>query len=250
MIGVYDSGVGGLAVFDLLRARLPDADLLYLADQANAPYGELPLAEIGELAEAAVARLIAEAVETVVVACNTASAAALHRLRSRHPATEIVGMEPAVKPAAGSTRSGVVGVLATPATFEAPGYAELIGRFAAGATVLAHPCPGWAAAVETGWPSAEATAAIRDHLLPLFDAGADTLVLACTHYSFLAETIAEVAGPGVTVVDPSPAVVRQAARVATGTGSGLTRYSTTGDAVRFGGQIERLLGRSVRVEGA
>jgi glutamate racemase len=246
MIGVYDSGVGGLAVLRHVRRLLPDADLTYLADQAHMPYGPLGLEEVRRLAVAAVASLVERGATTVVVACNTASAAALHHLRERF-AVPIVGMEPAVKPAAAATRTGKVVVLATPTTFQGSVFDDLVGRFAADISVIAHPCPGWAAAVEESWPDG-ADAAVGDHLRPVLAGGADTIVLACTHYSFLDDVIARVAGPGVTLIDPAEAVARQVTRVADAGGTGTTTYLTTGDPVRFGAQIERLLGERVVAE--
>jgi len=239
MIGFFDSGLGGLSVLRETRRLLPDADVVYLADQANAPYGRRTLDEVRGLTEEAASLLIDRGATTVVIACNTASAAALGDLRRAHPDVPFVGMEPAVKPAAAATRSGVVGVLATPTTFSARVFDDLVGRFSAGIEVMAHPCPGWAQAVEDGWPDAEVS--IRAHIAPLLEAGADTLVIACTHYSFLVESIERVA-PGVTVIDPAAAVARQVARVADDTGGGTTAYLTTGDPIRFAAQIERLLG--------
>lgn len=244
MIGLFDSGVGGLAVLREVRALLPSADLVYLADQGNAPYGIRTLDEVRHFAELATQRLIALGAETVVVACNTASAAALARLRARFPEVQFVGMEPAVKPAVAATRSGVVAVLATPTTFSATVFDELVGRFSAGIEVIAHPCPGWAEAVEDGWPDAQA--AVTAHLAPLLDAGADTIVIACTHYSFLHDVIAA-AAPGATVIDPAHAVARQVARVGESSGNASTTYLTTGDPVRFTGQVRRLLGQQVEV---
>jgi len=244
MIGFFDSGVGGLAVLRETRALLPEADILYLADQANAPYGRRTLEEVRAFAEQATLWLVGQGAETVVVACNTASAAALGHLRARHPEVQFVGMEPAVKPAVAATRSGVVGVLATVATFSATVFDDLVGRFSAGIDVIAHPCPGWAQAVEDGWPDAEP--AIAAHLAPLLAAGVDTLVIACTHYSFLDDAIAR-AAPGVTVIDPAAAVARQVARVADAVGSGRTTYVTTGDPTRFAAQILRLLGATAEV---
>ncbi|MBI5157845.1 MAG: glutamate racemase [Acidimicrobiia bacterium] len=243
MIGVYDSGVGGLSVLREVRRLLPEADLLYLADQAHAPYGERSIAEVRRFAETAIGTLIARGATTVVVACNTASAAALGHLRSVF-SVPIVGMEPAVKPAAAATRTGRVAVLATPVTFQGAVFDDLVGRFAAGITVIPHPCPGWAAAVEDRWPDG-AEAAVAEHLRPLLASGVDTIVLACTHYSFIAAVIAEVAGPEVAVIDPGAAVARQVTRIASPDGQGTTRYLTTGDPVRFSQQIERLLGERV-----
>ena len=246
MIGVYDSGVGGLTILGRIRRLIHDSDLVYLADQANLPYGDHTLDEVRNLAGDAVGMLVGWGATTVVVACNTASAATLAELRERFESCSIVGMEPAVKPAADSTRSGVIGVLATAPTFEASRFADLVGRFAEGVEVIAHPCPGWAAAIEDRWPDG-AEEEVRDHIRPLLDAGADTMVLACTHYSFLAGTIASVAGEGVEVVDPADAVARQTSRVAETTGSGSTRYFTTGDPARLAAQIARLVGDVVEV---
>ena len=246
MIGVFDSGVGGLSVLREIRRLMPAADLIYLADQANLPYGARSLEEVRALATAAVAALIERGATTVVVACNTASAAALHQLRDRFPVT-IVGMEPAVKPAAAATRTGKVVVLATDTTFRGTVFDDLVGRFAAGIEVIALPCPGWAPAVEAEWPDG-ADAAVAAHLQPALDQGADTIVLACTHYSFLDEVITRAAGPAVTLIDPAPAVARQVARVAEDSGDGTTRHLTTGDPERFAAQIERLLGERVVTE--
>jgi glutamate racemase len=249
MIGVFDSGVGGLFILREVRRLLPTVDLVYLADQANVPYGERSLDEVRSLSQAGVGILVDAGASSVVIACNTASAAALDHLRGVFPTIGFVGMEPAVKPAAGATESGVVAVLATEATFRAARFDQLVGRFADGVEVIAHPCPGWAVAVEERWPDA-ASESIERHLAPLLARGVDTIVLACTHYSFLSPTIAAVIGAGVTIVDPAAAVARQTARVAEATGDGTTRYLTSGDPVRLAAQIERLLGESVAAESA
>ena len=244
MIGLFDSGVGGLSVLREVRTLLPDADLVYLADQARAPFGDRSLDEVGAAAEEAAVRLIEMGAGTIAVACNTASAAALHQLRRKHPGTPFVGMEPAVKPAAAATSSGIVGVLATPTTFQAEVFDQLVGRFADGIRVIPHPCPGWAAMVEEHGTDADFES-IRGHVAPLVAEGVDTLVLACTHYSFLTDSIARAAGPGVAIIDPAPAVAHQVARVAGSEGAGTTTYLTTGDPARFAAQIESLLGARV-----
>ncbi|MBU1494932.1 MAG: glutamate racemase [Actinobacteria bacterium] len=241
MIGLFDSGVGGLSVLREVRALLPQADLVYLADQARSPYGTKTLLEVRDAAEGASAHLLERGATAVVVACNTASAAALRNLRDAHRGVTFVGMEPAVKPAAAATRSGVVGVLATPTTFQAEVFDDLVGRFAAGIRVLAHPCPDWADLVERDGDDVD-SGVIARHVRPVIDAGADTLVLACTHYPFIASQIAAAAGPGVTLIDPAPAVARQVARVADGSGAGTTTFLTTGDPARFATQITHLLG--------
>ncbi|MGQ0848283.1 MAG: glutamate racemase [Actinomycetota bacterium] len=254
MIGMFDSGVGGLSVLLHVRRRLPAADLVYLADTANAPYGSRSLAEVAELAERCVNRLLAAGAEVIVVACNTASAAALHRLRADHPGIPFVGMEPALKPAAALTRSGVVGVLATTATFQGELFGSVVGRFGGEVEVFAQPCPGWADLVETGRVSGpEAADLIADRLDPVLAAGADTLVLGCTHYPFLEPLIAERAGAQVVVVDPSPAVGRQVERIWVRRMSGQVAYGSrkrggrlqlraTGSANRTGQAVKSLIG--------
>jgi glutamate racemase len=240
MIGVFDSGVGGLAVLREIRSLLPRADLLYVADQRHAPYGRQSVAAVRERAERIVDYLRTEDVSTVVVACNTASAAALRHLRDLHPDLPIVGMEPAVKPAAAGTTSGIVGVLATPATFQTDVVAGLVERFAAGVEVLTRPCPDLAGLVEDGGAGLPD---VTRHVAPLVAAGADTIVVGCTHYSFLTDLIASAAGPRVTIVDPTPAVARQVVRVAGDAGgTSSIRYRTTGTPGRLASQIARLLG--------
>jgi glutamate racemase len=245
MIGLFDSGVGGLSVLREIRALLPGTDLLYIADQAHAPYGDGDLGAVRDRAEAITRHLIDAGATTIVVACNTASAAALHHLRDLHPGTTFVGMEPAVKPAAAGTRTGVVGVMATPATFQSDVVAGLAARFAAGVEVVTRACRGLAAAIEEGDPDQDLVAG---HVRPLVDAGADTIVIGCTHYSFVAGAIAAAAGPDITIIDPAPAVARQVARVAAGAeGSGRTDLWTTGDPARFAAQVRRLLGTEAGV---
>jgi glutamate racemase len=234
-IGVFDSGVGGLSVLTEIRRLLPEADVIYLADRANAPYGRRSLREVRAFAEACTRHLLGLGAGLIVVACNTASAAALHHLRSIHPGLPFVGMEPAVKPAAALTRSKVVGVLATAATFQGELFASVVGRFAGGVSVVNQACPGWAELVEAGVTSGPVAEALIAHYLdPVLDAGADTLVLGCTHYPFLRHLISARAGAQVAVVDPARAVARQVAAVAGETiaadGSGSLELRTTGDA--------------------
>ena len=237
-VGVFDSGVGGTTVLRHLRDLLPHEDLLYLADQANCPYGARPSAELRALSAACARWLIDRGAALVVVACNTASAAALRWLHRQFPATPFVGMVPAVKPAAAQTRSGVVGVLATPATIEGELLDEVVLRWAGGTTVVRQPCPGLVERIEAGQIDAPETIGLLEtYIAPLLAADADTIVLGCTHYPFLARQIQQVAGPRVRLIDAAPAVARQAARVweehelARGerTRAGVTRYATTGD---------------------
>src|SRR5262245_26638129 len=141
MIGVFDSGVGGLSVLVEIRRRLPSADLLYFADQGRAPYGVRTLDEVARMSTEGTGWLRERGAEVITIACNTASAAALHDLRARHPAVPFVGMEPAVKPAALNTSNGVIGVVATAATFQGELFASVVQRHASGATVLTMACP-------------------------------------------------------------------------------------------------------------
>lgn len=214
-IGIFDSGLGGLTVLAEARRLLPGADLVYVADRARAPYGERSLDEVRSFAEEITRTLVAAGARIVVLACNTASAAALHSLRRDHPDISFVGMEPAVKPAVEATRSGVIGVLATPATFQGELFASVVDRFAGAAQVIPMACPGLADRVEAGLVDGpETEGLVRTYVDPLLAQGVDTLVLACTHYPFLVPVIRRVAGPATTVLDPTGAVARQVARVA------------------------------------
>ncbi len=213
-IGIFDSGVGGLSVLKAIRQELPQEAVIYLADQAHVPYGLRPLEEVRQFSEEVTEFLLARGVKLVVVACNTASAAALAALRQSYPEISFVGMEPAVKPAAETTQTGRVGVLATPATFQGALYASVIERFANGVTVLQDTCPGLVAQIEAGKLHHPATRQILEKALrPMLAAGIDTVVLGCTHYPFVIPLIQEISGPGVRVIDPAPAVARQARRV-------------------------------------
>ena len=249
-IGVFDSGVGGLSVLRALLRQLPDESFLYVADSANCPYGPRGHPEIRRLSEGIARYLIARGAKMVVVACNTASAAALASLRAAFPSIPFVGMVPAVKPAAQMTRSGVVGVLATPATFGGRLYEDVVEHYANGVRVMSAACPGLVERVEEGDLDGPATQALlRQCLMPLLDAGADTLVLGCTHYPFLMPAIRALVGDEVRMLEPSEAVARQAARVLAqmrpqaprGAAHGHT-FVTTGDPARLAQAVARLLG--------
>lgn len=252
MIGVFDSGVGGLSILRVLRQRLPEAEYLYLADQGHVPYGPRPLLEVRGFAEGITRYLLSQGADLIVVACNTASAAALHFLRQTFPRTPFVGMEPAVKPAAERTRTGVVGVLATPATFQGELYASVVERFAQGVTVLQDTCPGLVEQIEAGATRSPRTRAILEGALtPMLAQGIDTVVLGCTHYPFVMPLIREIAGPEVRVIDPAPAIARQTERLLrrhhlpiTGAAPGRVRFATTGNAELFREAIQTLLGES------
>ena len=232
---MFDSGVGGLSVLRQIRRLLPEADLFYVADRGRAPYGPRSLSEVRQFSLEIADWLLAKGASTLVVACNTASAAGLDQLRFAHPAVPIVGMEPAVKPAAAATRTGVIAVFATAATFQGRLFESVVSRFTEGVTVMQTACPEWVAMVEsglTGGPTVEKR--LRSDLRPAIAAGADTIVLGCTHFSFLGDAIQSVVGDQVIVIDPAEAVARQTARVSTHShGSGTLTLAASGDRDRF-----------------
>ena len=257
-VGVMDSGVGGLSVLRHLRAELPAEDCLYFADQAHIPYGPRPAEQVFAFTAAITRFLLARRAKLIVVACNTATTAALDRLRQTFPDLPFVGMEPAVKPAAAQTRSGVVGVLATPGTLSSHRYANLMARFAADIRILEDPCIGLVQLIEAGATQAEETRALLERAVaPMLAAGADTLVLGCTHYPFVRPLLDEIAGPDVTIIDPAPAVARhtrnvlqQRDQLAPDTQAGSLRCYTTGDAARMAALTADLLGVSCLVRAA
>lgn len=210
-IGMFDSGVGGLGVLGEVRALLPQADIVYLADRGFAPYGDRSLSEVRERSVAIVEHLVASSCSLVVIACNSASAASLRHLRATFPEVTFVGMEPAVKPAAATTRAGVIGVLATRATFQGELYASVVDRHTTGVRVVAQPAPDLVELVEAARFD-EAIPLLRHHLEPMIAAGIDRLVLGCTHFPALLEQIRAVLPDGVDIIDPAPAVARQVAR--------------------------------------
>ncbi len=255
-VGIFDSGVGGLSVLRAVREFMPEQDILYLADQAHVPYGPRPLLQVREFAEGITRFLLDRGARLIVVACNAASAASLHYLRNTFPDVPFVGMEPAVKPAAEQTRSGVVGVLATPATFQGALYASVLERFARDVTVLQDTCPGLVAEVESGNLEGDAVREILTNALsPMLQAGIDTVVLGCTHYPFVIPLIQEIAGPGVRVIDPAPAIARQTRRLLSQNGWGLNgtgsiQCFTTGPVESMKLLVKQLLGDDLPVEHA
>lgn len=254
-IGVFDSGVGGLSVLRELRCLLPGEDLLYFADQANVPYGRRPLRQVRAFSEEITRFLLARGAKIVVVACNTASGAALHHLRAAFPQVPFVGMEPAVKPAAQRSRARAIGVIATPGTLEGELYRRVVQRFARDVRVVTHTCPGFVEEIEAGrveGPALRSLAAC--YLEPLLAEGIDALVLGCTHYPFARKVIEEVAGPGVEVIDPAPAVARQVQRVleerraaARRSSAGTVSYFTSGEPARLSCTLRVLLGEDAEV---
>ena len=214
MIGIFDSGIGGLSVFREIRKLLPEQSYIYYSDSAHCPYGEKSKEYIIDRARSITRRLMGMGVEIVVVACNTATAAAISTLRKEFP-IKFIGMEPAIKPSAALTKTGVVGVLATAGTLKAEKYLDTREKWAQSITVVEHIGEGFVELVEKGQTSgAEAEAVVQNSLIPLLEAGADTIVLGCTHYPFLADTIKKVAaahgadGNSFHLIDPAPAVAR------------------------------------------
>ena len=214
MIGIFDSGIGGLSVFREIRKLLPEQGYIYYSDSAHCPYGEKSKEYIIDRARSITRRLMGMGAEIVVVACNTATAAAISTLRKEFP-IKFIGMEPAIKPAAALTKTGVVGVLATAGTLKAEKYLDTREKWAQSITVVEHTGEGFVELVEKGQTlGAEAETIVKRSLAPLLDAGADTIVLGCTHYPFLADTIKKVAaahgadGNSFHLIDPAPAVAR------------------------------------------
>jgi glutamate racemase len=214
LIGVFDSGVGGLSVVEPLRELVPAVDVIYAGDAAWCPYGPRPVGVIRERAEAIARILLARGVALVVVACNTASTAALAHLRRQFPEVPFVGMEPAVKPAAAQTETGSIGVLATATTAKGEALARLVDRYGRGVAVHVAVPEGLVELVEEGLGDSPAAEALLRPILGEFAAQrVDAVVLGCTHYPFARGAIERLAGPGVRVIDPAPAVARQAVRV-------------------------------------
>lgn len=211
-IGVFDSGLGGLSVLRAIRERLPAEDLLYVADAAHVPYGGLDPDSIRARARVLTGFLVERGAKAIVVACNTATAVAVSELR-HHWGLPIIGMEPAIKPAVARTRSGTVGVLATEGTLISARFAGLLEQYAGSVRVVTQPCPGLVAAVEAGAIDTPGTRAmLAEYLEPLLSAGADTVILGCTHYPFLTPLIRDYTGPEVVVIDTGDAVARQVQR--------------------------------------
>jgi glutamate racemase len=250
LIGIFDSGVGGLSVLREIHRLMPKALIFYLADQAHVPYGKRGLEEIRGLSFV-ISRFLRDlGARIIVVACNTASAAALKELREAFPETLFVGMEPAVKPASQHTHNGVVGVLATPATFQGRLYATLVERFAQDVRILTDTLPGLVEEIEAGrLDSPETYRILASAINPMVAAGADTLVLGCTHFPFVMPLIRQIAGPSVEVIDPAPAIARRTAYLANEHALNLEfaspdrlTFATTGNTEQFSHSIRDLLG--------
>ncbi len=247
-IGIFDSGIGGLTVTTSIRQALPRERLFYLGDQAHLPYGQRSLEEVRGFSTAITEALLHAGCKLIVIACNTASGAALKHLRTRFPHVPFVGMEPAVKPAVEITTTKVVGVIATTATFQSEVYASVVERFGRDVQVLHQPCPGLVRQIEAGAFDTPATEALlRGWLEPMLAQGIDALVLGCTHYPLVQPLIERIVGPGVRVIDPAPAVARQVQRLlkehaleAPPDAKGELLCHTTGDPAAFAAMMERI----------
>jgi glutamate racemase len=255
-IGIFDSGIGGLSVLREVQTLLPNENLVYLADQAHVPYGPRTKADIQQFSQAVSRFLLAREAKLIVVACNTASAAALSFLRRQIPQVPFVGMEPAVKPAARQTQTGKVGVLATQGTFASERYADLMTRFGKNVVVFEDPCLGLVELIEGGQFD-ETEPVLQKIVQPMLAADVDTLVLGCTHYPFVIPVLQKVAGTAVSIIDPAPAIARQVKRVleqeamlSMNNVSPQLDLITTGDAGKFEQQIQQLLGYEMEVKTA
>ncbi len=253
-IGIFDSGLGGVSILREVHKQLPAEELLYIADQAHAPYGPRDLTEVRSLVRSVTRFLIENRAKLIVLACNTASAAGLHEMREEFPDMTFVGMEPAVKPAAEETRTGKVAVIATEATFQGRLYESVVERFADGVEVHHQTCPGLVACIEQGTISEDdLEEKLRDWLLPLKAKGIDRLVLGCTHYPLIRPAIERVLGPEVVVIDPAPAIARQIEYVLGKAGASNTcrkrgnlHFLTTGpDPQAFSERLELILDQPV-----
>jgi glutamate racemase len=211
-IGVFDSGIGGVSVLKHIRQLLPYEDLLYCADSRHAPYGNKSPEFIRERSHALTRFLIGQGAKAIVVACNTATAGAIASLRE-HYSLPIIGMEPAVKPAAAASKNGVIGVLATIGTLKSAQFAALLESYGRNVQVVTQACPGLVECVERGELDSDATGElVAQYLQPLLAAGADTIVLGCTHYPFLRQVIVQQLPSAITLIDTGEAVARQVQR--------------------------------------
>jgi glutamate racemase len=255
-VGIFDSGVGGLSVLRAIRAQMPEEEVLYFGDQVHIPYGPRPMEQIRNFCEAITEFLLEKDAKIIVVACNTASAAALKYLRERFPDVQFVGMEPAVKPAAEHTSTGKVGVLATPATFQGALYASVVERFANGVELFQNTCTGLVQEIEQGNLDGKETRKILDHaLLPMLEKNIDTVVLGCTHYPFVIPLVQEIVGEKVRVIDPAPAVAKQVKRLLEASGMksqattrGEVRFYTSGEPAALKSILPKLLGEVGEIE--
>lgn len=252
-IAVFDSGLGGLTVLRALRARLPHEDYFYFADTRFLPYGDRPETFLRERGVAIAEALVRRGAKALVIACNTATAAAAEAIRAAVD-LPIVALEPGVKPAAAASRSGVIGVLATTRTLASERFQRLVGNHGSGTRVIAQPCPGLAEAIEREGPESQTVATLLDGFVaPLAAAGADVVVLGCTHYPWVAGAISRRLPVGVTLLDTGEAVARQLERLLLagalqGGGGGRLAVATSGSPAAVIATVDRLWGEHLPVE--
>lgn len=239
-IGIFDSGVGGISVLNEIRRTLPQENLLYYADSGHCPYGGKPREAIIARASFITEFMLARGAKLIVVACNTATIAAVEHLRETYP-LPFIGMEPAIKPAVAQTKTGVIGVLATGAALAGDKFHRLMAAHAQAVRVITQPCPGLVECVEQGDLQGPRTRAlIEQYTRPLLDQRADCLVLGCTHYPFLRRLIQDVASPEIALLDTGVAVARQTRRLlerdnllAGDSADGGIEWHSSGDAAHF-----------------
>jgi glutamate racemase len=253
---MFDSGVGGLSVAREVRRTLPAEEILYVADTAHCPYGDRPSDEVRGRALAVGGHLERCGAKMVVVACNTATGAALEELRAAL-AVPVIGLEPAVKTGAVRTRNGRVGVLATAGTLASERFGRLVREHAKGVRVVAQPCPGLVERIEDGELGGPAMRSLLEGLTaPLRRVGVDTVVLGCTHYAFVRPALEDVFGPAVELVDSAPAIARRAqwlldqSGLRGARGQGGLRVLTTGEPAEVAAVVEHVWGSRLEVEGA
>jgi glutamate racemase len=254
-VGIFDSGVGGLSVLREIRSAMPAESLLYVADSANAPWGDKPTEYVRRRGLEIADFLVGQGVKAMVIGSNTGTAGAAEALRAKLT-IPVVGMEPGIKPAAALTRSGVVGAIVTTTMGASDRMASLLDRFGQDVRVISVPAPGLVEHVEAAdLASSELRRLVEGYVKPLLDAGADTIVLGSTHYVFLRSLIAAIAGDGVTIVDTGAAVARQLGRVldehgiaAPAGGDGDENFWTSADPTESARVMSALLGRTVRVK--
>ena len=205
-LGIFDSGIGGEAVAASLQSEFPEADIVVVNDKANLPYGNKSLDQVAKLTETAIQPLLQSNCDIVILACNTATAAAIEILRTKYPDQKFIGLEPMIKPAASLTKTCIIAVCATPATLSSSRYQSLKSRFASEITVLEPDCSQWAHMIEQNQINHSLTAGT---IQAITQQSADVIVLACTHYHWIKDLIIETAGESVSVIDPSQAIVNR-----------------------------------------
>ncbi|GAB3370333.1 glutamate racemase [Azotobacter armeniacus] len=253
-VGVFDSGVGGLSVLGEIRARLPCESLFYVADSGHVPYGDKSPEYIRERCRTIAAFLLEQGAKALVLACNTATAAAAAELRECYPTLPVVGMEPAVKPAAAATRSGRIGVLATTGTLKSARFAALLDRFAGDVRVITQPCPGLVELIEAGELDGPQTRELlQGFVAPLLAEGCDTLILGCTHYPFVRPLLKELVPGSVSLIDTGAAVARQLERLLQARGllaarPAEVRFWSSGDPAELARVLPLLWGAAAAVE--